>query len=550
MKHSYSSQFLFGPSLLKLRGRLVALAITAVAVGGCDLPERPALKPVEPVVSMPAGNPVNDDDIAELEPPSMLAESTWETWDAYFVNNKHVGYSHVQSSPSTSADPGDVHFDLDHRIYQANGAARILQRLVLSSNESKEGRLVGFDGSMQVGLNVTRVSGTLEGPNLIVEVRDASIVDRQEIRWDFNCRGMFAIEQSLRAKPMYETGQKRSLKMLISGQYTLATAKLRCSGTAVVPMLDESEQELIEINVELQSEGSEPIYSAIWTDKQGNVVRTHSSVLNIIGYRTDRETATNLRSDDLVPVSIRVGGKMEKPSETKRVAYRITQRVDEAGNIAKEIMPGPGQYARAKENGETEILVSRREEKPVGGFVDDQPAPTKADRRPSFFIDSRSEIVTTFADAAVGSRELSEMDMAIELAGTAYRNVVLKPGKSGLEKASDIARTARGDCVQRSVLLAAMLRAKKVPARIAIGLKFVPATESPRTPQRMVSHAWTMAYIDNRWVHLDAADKGLAAADRLMFESTSLSGSDQNEAFRNLNREIGRMEIDILKATY
>ncbi len=562
MQNLQPSPFLVGKPFLKSHQFSVAATFSVLCVlpvlcaGGCDLPERPALEVVDPVVSMPAENPVNDDDVVELEPPSELADSKWETWDAYFINKEHVGYSHVQSSLSTSAEAGDVHFNLDHRIYQINGRATVFQRLLLSSNETKDGRLVGFDGSMHVGLNVTRVAGTVEGANLVVELRDGSGVDRREVPWEYSCRGMFAVEQSLRAKPMRENGETRSLKMLISGQYTLATAKLRCSGTAIVPVLDGSEQELIEINVELQTEGSEPLFSAIWTDSEGRVLRTYSSVpvgqsmVNIIAYRTDRETATDLKNDDLIPVSIPVDGKMERPSDSKRVAYSIKQLIDKDGQVAKEIKPAPGQYVRAKKDGVTQILVSRQEEKPTAGFIEEQPAPTRADRRPSFFIDSRADIVTMFADAAIGERKLSDLEMAIELAGTVSRNVLLKPEKCGLEKASEIARVAQGDCIQRSVVLAAMLRAKKIPSRIAIGLKFLPASESSRIPQRMVSHVWTMAYIRDHWVHLDAANKGLAAADRLMFESTNLSGEDQNEAFRSLNRDIGRMEIEIMSTTY
>lgn len=529
------------------------LAITLIAVVfavGCDLPDRPQLEPVRPAVPLPTDNPVNDDDSVKWEPPTELDEPTWETWDAYLVNNEHVGYSHVRSSPATSATPGDVHFDLDHRIYQTNGNARSLQRLTLQSDESKDGRLVGFDGAMQVGLSVTRFSGTRDNTDLIVEIRDGSDVERREIPWQYNYRGMFAVEQSLRAKPMIEKGETRSLKMLISGQYQLATAKLRCSGTAVVPMLEGSERELIEINVELQVDGSEPIYSAIWTDAEGNVVRTYSSILNLIAYRTDRETAVQLEHDDLVPVSIEVGGKMERQAETKRVAYLVKQLVDANGQLAEEIKPAPGQYVRTMEHGEMQVLVSRQEEQPTGGFIDDQPAPTKADRRSNYFIDSRSEMVTQFANATIGSRKLSELEIAIELAGTTQRNVILTPEICGLAKASEIARVTKGDCLQRSILLAALLRAKKIPARIAIGLQFAPATESPRTPQRMVSHVWTMAYIKDHWVHLDAANGGLAAADRLMFESTSLSQEDQNESFRALTREIGRMEIEVLVAKY
>ena len=517
---------------------------------GCDLPDRPTLKPVKQAAAMPSENPVADDDTVKWELPTALEEPTWETWDAYFINNKHVGYSNVKSSPTAPDEEGDVHFTLDHRVYQTAGNATTLQRLSLDSNETRDGRLLSFEGSMQVGLAVTRFSGDMEGSTLVVEIRDGSEVERQEIPWKYNYRGMFAVEQSLRAKPMRESGETRSLKMLISGQYDLATAKLRCSGNAVVPLLDGTERELIEINVELVIEGSEPIYSAIWTDEDGNVVRTYSSVLNIIAYRTDSETARELRHDDLVPAWIPVSGKLERPNETKRVAYRVQQLVDAQGQIAEELKPGPGQFVRDMGDGEIQVLVSRQDEKPSAGFIEKQPKPVKADSRPSLFIDSKSDMVTQFAEAAIGTRSLSKRALAVELAGTAQRMVNLRRTETGLAKASEIVVEAQADSTQMAILLAALLRASKIPARVAVGLKFEPAQQSPRVPQRMVSHVWTLAYIGNKWIHLDGTEGGLAAADRIMFASTSLVGEGQNEPFRLLTREIGRIDIKVLVAKH
>ena len=54
--------------------------------------------------------------------------------------------------------------------------------------------------------------------------------------------------------PMQEKGEERMLKMLLPGRYELATAQMRCVGTAAVPLLDGELKELIEINCEIQAE--------------------------------------------------------------------------------------------------------------------------------------------------------------------------------------------------------------------------------------------------------------------------------------------------------
>jgi transglutaminase-like putative cysteine protease len=349
---------------------------------------------------------------------------------------------------------------------------------------------------------------------------------------------------------MREQGEMRVLKMLISGRYELATARLRCSGAAVVPLLDGTDRELIEINVEIDVGETEPVYSAIWTDDQGNVVRTYSPALNMIAYRTDQATATAVPNDDLFPLSVTVKGSMDRPQDTKRVAYRIKQLGSVDGETSVLLLPGPGQFVRGTPEGETQVLVSRQEEQPSGGFISDQPSPVPEDRRPNFFIDSQSELVKKFAGAAIGERKLSKLEVALELTGTANRMVNAEPERCGLAKASDVARVAEGDSTQSAILLAALLRAQKIPSRIAIGLRFEPGSVNGEDLPQMVGHVWTIAYIDDRWIHLDATEGDEAAADRLLLTTTNLSEDNENDPLSGVLRDAGRMEIEILTAKY
>lgn len=529
----------------------VALTLVAILfVSGCDLPDRPKLKSVDQVRSFTAGNTAGGNGTEELESPTVLDQPFWETWDAYYSNNEQIGYSHVKASHPVLAMAADVHFALDHRVYQSSGKSRILQRLVLNSNETSDGRLVGFEGSMQVGLGVTRFAGVREGKNLIVEIRDGRNAERRTIPWEFNFRGMFAIEQSLRANPMRKIGQTRAIKMLISGRYELATARLRYSGRAMVPMLSESERELNEINVEIEVEGGQPIYSAIWTDDQGNVMRSYSPALNIISYRTDEATATGISRDDLVPLSVEVDGNIDQPRETKRVAYVVVPIATEDGESTVKIQPAPGQFIRLADDGGVQVLVSRRQETPSSGFVTDQPEPTSEDMRPNHFVDSKSETISKFSAVGIGDKKKTKLEVAQELTATAKRLVRPKLERCGLAKASEVARYGEGDCTQSALLLAALFRAQEIPSRIAIGLRFAPKSKEPPLPQRMVAHVWTIAYINDRWVHFDATEGNLAAADRLVFSTTNLSEENENEPFRTLIRDIDQIKIKVLAAKY
>ena len=70
---------------------------------------------------------------------------------------------------------------------------------------------------------------------------------------------------------------------------------------------------------------------------------------------------------------------------------------------------------------------------------------------------------------------------------------------SGFETAAQVAVSKQGDCTEYAVLLAALLREQKIPARVAFGLIYSPALNS------FSGHMWTEAYCESGWVMVDAS---------------------------------------------
>ena len=58
--------------------------------------------------------------------------------------------------------------------------------------------------------------------------------------------------------------------------------------------------------------------------------------------------------------------------------------------------------------------------------------------------------------------------------------------------AAEVVDTHEGDCTEHAVLLAALCRARGIPARVAIGLVYMPATHE------FGYHMWTEVYIGKR----------------------------------------------------
>lgn len=137
--------------------------------------------------------------------------------------------------------------------------------------------------------------------------------------------------------------------------------------------------------------------------------------------------------------------------------------------------------------------------------------PTDAHLEASIKIDHRDEEVRKLADRA--SKGLGK-DTPPRVTAEAFQEFVtdFMTGNTlsvGDATASEAARSKSGDCTECSVLLAAMLRAKGIPARCVTGLVY---SEDAFVGQSnvFVYHMWTQAWLQgvdgkHRWVDLDSA---------------------------------------------
>ena len=98
-----------------------------------------------------------------------------------------------------------------------------------------------------------------------------------------------------------------------------------------------------------------------------------------------------------------------------------------------------------------------------------------------------------------------------------------------LADAANVVDSRRGDCTEHACLLAALLRGRNVPCRMAVGLVYVPQSQS------FGFHAWNEAWLasERRWVPLDAAQSGFAS-DHIKFAETNFDAPSLNAAMTTL----------------
>ena len=106
--------------------------------------------------------------------------------------------------------------------------------------------------------------------------------------------------------------------------------------------------------------------------------------------------------------------------------------------------------------------------------------------------------------------------------------------------AAEVARNLRGDCTEHAVLLAALCRARGIPARAAMGLVYMPRRAA------FGYHMWTEAWIDGAWIPLDATlGRGGIGAAHVKMTHTSLDGASPYEAMLPILQAMGQLKIEI-----
>jgi transglutaminase-like putative cysteine protease len=108
--------------------------------------------------------------------------------------------------------------------------------------------------------------------------------------------------------------------------------------------------------------------------------------------------------------------------------------------------------------------------------------------------------------------------------------------------AAEVAARRTGDCSEHAVLLAATCRARKIPARVAIGLLYSPEN------QRFLYHMWNEVWIKDRWIPLDATlGRGGIGATHLKLRTSSLAGESPYSLVTPVVHLIDKLKIEVVE---
>lgn len=195
------------------------------------------------------------------------------------------------------------------------------------------------------------------------------------------------------------------------------------------------------------------------------------------------------RTDLALSTSVKVDKPISDPTSLRRLVLRVY------GKDLSKVPSGDHQSVRRVGDAwEIDIhppIQDYRSATTISRAAAAQPQWTK----PSTHISSWDPSIAALAKKIVG-RRTNVLEAALAIRSAVYKTMRPNAGIGVLRNAAEVLRTKEGVCRDYAILTAALLRAARIPAKLASGLVSSEGT--------FYYHAWVEIYDGKRWIGLDS----------------------------------------------
>jgi hypothetical protein len=407
-----------------------------------------------------------------------ITEGDSVQWMDILLKGRKAGYA------MTKVTKVNGHREVNERVFLIVNLMGSTRK-ILSTTKAQvdEGfHVTSFTFSLSTELIDFRVSGRIEGKDLLVSIGEQGIGEVKRIR--------------LPAKPMLNAGlthyfRSRNLKVGHTFSFPLFDPVSMTTHPAIIKVVGKEKLTLNDetydaFRLEMSFLGK-PL--TFWLDEQGNSLKEEG----FMGFTLVRTTPSralagldsSMRVDFYELSAINVARELEHPRKASYLTVRFDQlppsmpidgsrQIMEGGmvTVVKERPPFTASYSIPHNGGNGELMPYLLPEALVQSGDEE-------------IISAAKEIV----GGATGPYEAAKMLME-----WVFESVEKTPLVS-IPDAKQILRHRKGDCNEHATLLTALLRAVGIPARIAVGLVY--------NDGKFYYHAWNEAYLD-RWISMDA----------------------------------------------
>jgi hypothetical protein len=478
---------------------------------------------------------------AEAEGPA--PRETSEVWDVHLIGGEKIGYSHTSTKKFGEGDDERIETTNVTELKLKRFGQAVAQTITITSTDKPDGTPVSFRASMRSGAQVmTESTGRLEDGQLRVKAVTQGQTVALNIPWKAEYGGPFASNTSLQRQPL-KPGETRTVLEFMPTLNMMGKVELTAKDYETTKLL-EGEAKLLRVETVATMTtpaGEQQMASTQWLDDKGEPLKAYLPQLKQFSYRTTKERATNTSGGGSFDLATATTVKLAKPLRDPHHAQAITYKATLTdGKIDGVFVPGPSQAIKAIDKQTCEVTVTAvRPDQPKELDKPDT-EPTKQDRAPNALIQSDDKLVIEMAnDVLAGEKDPWLLATALEQ--HVHDTVTNKNFSQTFATAAEVAKHREGDCTEHAVLLAALCRARGIPARCAMGLVYYDQG------QGFPYHMWTEVWIHDRWVPLDATlGIGGIGGGHLKLAQSNLDGADAYSAFLPVLRVLGQLELEVV----
>ncbi len=445
-----------------------------------------------------------------------------------------------------------------------------------SERLAKNGRFLGAQTQIEMGgapMVYEAAEPVLDGRKLTlaVKVQSQNLTQTQNVETVLPegvtpdaVSGGYGVETGLILRPL-KLGESRRLVRFNPTMLRWEVVDLHAEAAEDVKLPSGAAFPLLRVETHsqmLQADGSpDPAQTqneTLWCDGEGRVWKRFSPLMNLASWRVSKAELARFTQTGQYPPAP-TGGKpaveLEKSfdfAENLNVALKLTD-----GKTADFVNDAEGTYTvSALENESIRGLFESSDFQKVEAlddfrlkitvrnstgerFADAQgPAPTSDETAAGPMIQSDAPEISALAQMVLpGETDAAKLAPALER--FVFGFIVNKNYTRGFVTALEVATNPSGDCTEHAVLLAALARNRKIPARIVQGLIF------EKDSGKMAWHVWNELYVNGRWVPFDATlGKGFVGVDHLRINAGSFSPATLAGTLMPAARLIGKIRIE------
>ncbi len=517
--------------------KVIGLALFLVTIGGCGGGDSIDPIPIQSQAASPS-------------PQSEILTGATEQWDAILLDNQHAGYAHTLMQPLPSSPGETTLVGIEHTIKLrtnrfGDGSESGFQ---ITATETSDGRPRRFTIESRLGQQPLRTECWVENKKL--HVSPEGVPQKPEpIEISDDVLGVQGLEVSLRRQPL-QAGQTRRIRAIDPQFSAVVEHQLAAQKLESTSLLDRS-QRLLRIEQTTYLPGKVQLKFVLWTDEQGNILKRQSvglaTTLTMVATTRERamqegqSPALDLGLQSTVPVA------QDVPDVHQRRTIRYHVRLRE-GNPALAFASTPLQVVRPLGDHAAEIVVSAFDwslaSTETASTRGAGPAPmservTGGDREPNRLVASDHPDIERMAQS-VATNQTDPAAISLALERHVHRSMRQVNYNTVLASAGEVVQRMEGDCTEHAVLLAALARARGIPARAAVGLVYLPKLRG------FAFHMWTEVHVAGRWLPLDATlgQSGIGPG-HLKLLDTNFANSDGLTDLLPVAQALGQLEIQV-----